>query len=155
MTKSEARQKYVELERHCQAIEIVRRMAITAENLPALRGVVPSEQQAEMTSGDIITVVLFYNGLKKYNGTMTVWHNRLRAAIKAPGISHAGEWDEARGILVTDEAEQGWSIHGEEISGSIAFDLLGFEGILCSGRFFRASPPPLSGLHGPLLDGRV
>ena len=150
MTDSDARKRFSEMERNCQVIEIVRCLVITGDSLPAIRGMVPPEQQAEIGTGDVISLLLFYNRPKRCHGTITIWHNKSRAAIKSSDFCHSGEWDEARGIVVTDEAEEAWTVHGEEISGRIAFDLLGFDGILCSGRFFRG----ISGAS-PACDTRV
>jgi hypothetical protein len=142
------------MERNCQIVEIMQRMIVTADKFPLVKGIVPVEQHAEIRTGDIITLILFYNGPKSHYGIVTVWHNRSRAAIKTPDINLFGEWDEARGILVTDETEQAWTIHGEEISGRIAFDFLGFDGILCSGEFFRPNPPS-AGRYRRLIDSRL
>jgi hypothetical protein len=147
MAGSDARKRFLEMERNSRVIEIVRRTTVTGDTLPALQGIIPLEQHAEISPGDIVSLFLFYNGVKKSHGTLTVWHNKARAAIKSPEINRSGEWDEAHGVVVTDETEQAWTIHGEEISGRIAFDLLGFDGILCSGRFFRARSHPLAGRH--------
>ncbi len=135
-----AHKRLSEMAPNCQVVEVVQRTVVTADNLPAFQGLIPLEQQAEIHWGDCITLLLFYNGTKKCHGTMTIWHNSARAAIKSTDINQSGEWDERCSILVTDEVENAWTIHGEEISGRIAFDLLGFEGIMSCGQFFRASP---------------
>lgn len=139
MTFSSTNIKFIGPKQKSQVIRVVRKMFVTEDNLHEIRGLISAEQHEKINPGDIISVILFYNNCNGTHGVVTIWHNKFTAAIKVMENDLFGEWDEKNKVVITEEKEMSWTIHGEELSGRIAFDIYGFEGIFSCGRFFRSS----------------
>ncbi|KAF0219949.1 MAG: hypothetical protein FD174_1673 [Geobacteraceae bacterium] len=119
-----------------QFIYVFRREVVTEYNFEKFGGIVPLDQREAIEAGDVISVIYFDNKTDVIRGTITIWHNKSMAAIHRGGESIWGDWDESAELVVTEEYEETWNSHGEEISGRIAYNSYGVEGILSCGEFY-------------------
>lgn len=119
-----------------RSICVFRREAVTQENFADISEVVSPDQSGAMEEGDVVSVICFENKTTVTQGTIIIWHNKVMAAVHLDGGCIWGNWDEAAGLVVTEEFEEGWTTHGEEISGRIAYNTYGLEGIFSCGEFY-------------------
>lgn len=117
MTCSSTNNKYIGPKQKSQVIRVVRKMIVTEDNLHEIKGLISTEQHEKINPGDIISVILFYNNCNGAHGAVTIWHNKFMAAIKMMDNDLFGEWDEKNKVVITEEKEMAWTIHGEELSG--------------------------------------
>ena len=118
-------------------VNVVARTLVSEENLEEIRGVTAVEQHPMITLGDTVSVVFFHNSALRCAGTVTIWHNKNYAAIKTYTTSLNGEWLDALRLIVSEEREQGWTMDGELVTGSLAMDIDGVQGIYSCGEFYR------------------
>lgn len=119
-----------------QFIYVFRHEIVTEYNSEKVKGVVSLDQREAIEEGDVISVIYFDNKTDVIRGTITIWHNKSMAAIHKGGDTIWGDWDETAELVVTEEYEETWNSHGEEISGRIAYNSYGVEGILSCGEFY-------------------
>ncbi|MBJ6724277.1 hypothetical protein [Geomesophilobacter sediminis] len=117
-------------------VEVVKAELVTENNLGEILGVTAFEQHALIDLGDVISVIFFHNGSVDRSGTITIWHNKEEATIKTPFTSLTGEWLEDEQVVVSEEIEESWTLHGELVSGRMAMDITGVPGIYSCGTFF-------------------
>lgn len=118
-------------------VSVISRTVVSEENLEEIRGVTATEQHPMICPGDVISVVFFHNSTLRSAGTVTIWHNKNYAAIKTYATSLSGEWLESLKLIVSEEREEGWTVKGELVTGSLAMDINGTQGIYSCGDFFQ------------------
>lgn len=121
---------------HWTSVCIKEREEVTEENLGDVLGIVPFEQHLYIDRGDTVSIFYFHGGSLSNSGTLTIWHNDGRAAIKTPETVLRGEWIEELRLIVTDIEEFSWTLKGELVTGRIAMDLRGTQGLYSCGQFF-------------------
>jgi hypothetical protein len=130
---------YTASARHCTStkVNVLPRTVVSEKNLTKVRGVTAAEQHPMIHYGDTVSVEFFHNMALDCTGTVTIWHNKKQAAIKTYSTSIAGEWLDSLKLIISDEREEGWTPGGELVTGSLAMDINGVQGIYCCGEFYR------------------
>jgi hypothetical protein len=118
-------------------VTVIRRAVVCDENVGEILGVTAFEQHPQINQGDVISVMFFNNKDLKISGTVTIWHNRNHAAIKTYSVSISGEWIESLKLIVSDDLDDGWTVKGELVTGRLAMDTNGVQGIYSCGEFYR------------------
>lgn len=118
-------------------VSVVKNAVVSEENWGEILGVTAFEQHPQINLGDVISVMFFHNKALKSSGTVTIWHNRHHAAIKTYSTSLSGEWLDALKLIVSEELDDGWTVQGELVTGRLAMDINGEQGIYSCGEFFR------------------
>ena len=118
-------------------VSVINRTFVSDENLEEVRGVTAIEQHPMICPGDVISVVFFHNSALRCAGTVTIWHNKNYAAIKTYSTSLDGEWLDSLKLIVSEERDEGWTDKGELVTGSLAMDINGTQGIYSCGEFFQ------------------
>ena len=118
-------------------VSVISRAVVSEDNLEEILGLTAFEQHPMIHLGDTISVVFFHNGTIKCAGTVTIWHNKNYAAIKTYSTSLTGEWLDSLKLIVSEEREEGWTMNGELVTGSLAMDINGTRGIYSCGEFFQ------------------
>lgn len=121
----------------CAKVCVMKKAVVSEENLGEVLGVTAFEQHPQINLGDVISVMFFYNKALESSGTVTIWHNRQHAAIKTYATSLSGEWLDSLKLIVSDELEDGWTVQGELVTGRLAMDITGAQGIYSCGEFYR------------------
>jgi hypothetical protein len=116
---------------------VISRALVTEENLADIQGVTAVEQHPMIKLGDTISVIFFHNNTLRCAGTVTIWHNTNFAAIKTYSTSLSGAWLDSLKLIVSEEREEGWTMEGELVTGTLAMDINGIRGIYSCGEFFR------------------
>ncbi|HBA86924.1 MAG TPA: hypothetical protein DCZ75_02740 [Geobacter sp.] len=122
---------------HSTHVCIVNRSEVTEDTLGEILGVTAFEQHPLINREDVISVFYFHSGSLKNSGTVTIWHNKNQAAIKTSSATLSGEWVENLKVIVSEEQEVGWTMKGELVTGRIAMDINGSQGIYSCGQFFE------------------
>jgi len=120
----------------CTSVCIVKQSVVSEENLGEILGVTAFEQHPLINLGDVISVFYFHSGSLRNSGSVTIWHNRDQAAIKTGSAALSGEWLDALKLIVSEEQEVGWTMKGELVTGRIAMDINGTQGLYSCGEFF-------------------
>lgn len=118
-------------------VDVISHAIVSEDNLKEIQGVTASEQHAMIDLGDTLSVVFFNNSALGCAGTVTIWHNKHQAAVKTYSSSITGEWLDTDNLVVTDAEEEGWTVNGELVTGCLAMDLNGSQGIYSCGEFYR------------------
>ena len=118
-------------------VSVISRTVVCEENLEEIQGVTATEQHPMIQLGDTISVIFFHNSTLRCAGTVTIWHNKNHAAIKTYSTSLAGEWLDSLKLIVSAEQDEGWTMKGELVTGTLAMDINGTQGIYSCGEFFR------------------
>jgi len=126
-------------------VSVISRAVVSEGNLEEILGVTAFEQHPMIALGDTISVLFFHNSALKCAGTVTIWHNKNQAAIKTYSTSLQGEWLDSLKLIVSEEREEGWTMEGELVTGSLAMDINGTQGIYSCGEFFRNSHEAAAG----------
>lgn len=124
---------------HTTSVCILKEVEVTLETLEEVLGVTPFEQHLLINAGDSVSVFYFHSGSLANSGTLTIWHNKNQAAIKTAMSQLSGEWLESQRLIVSDELEVGWTMQGELVTGRIAMDVNGFQGVYSCGQFYCTS----------------
>ena len=118
-------------------VRVITRAVVSEENLVEIRGVTAIEQHPMIELGDTLSVIVLHNSSLSCAGTVTIWHNKNYAAIKTYTASLAGEWLDSARLIVSEERDEGWTMDGELVTGNLAMDLDGAQGIYSCGEFYR------------------
>lgn len=136
----EQRDEYMEekgqREKRPMTVEVIRAKMVTEETLGEILGLTPFEHHPRINPGDVVSVIFFHNGSVERSGTITIWHNREEASIKTFSDTLCGEWLEEEKVIVSENLEESWTIHGELVQGKFAMDINGVEGIFSCGEFY-------------------
>lgn len=124
---------------YCTNVCIVNRKIVSDESLSEILGVTPFEQHPQIHRGDVVSVYYFHSGSLRNSGTVTIWHNRSHAAIKTYSATLSGEWLQPLKLIVSDDEEVGWTENGQLVTGRVAIDINGTEGVYSCGEFFPTS----------------
>ena len=126
---------------HCTSVCVISKEVVTQENLGEILGVTPFELHPLINPANVVSVYYFHNGSLRNSGTLTIWHDRNRAAIKTYMASISGEWLQGMKLVVSDEEEVGWTENGQLLTGRLAMDVNGTQGVYSCGEFFPTSIP--------------
>jgi len=121
----------------CTKVTVVTQEVVSEENMGEILGVTAFDQHPRINLGDVISVVFFHNSALESSGTVTIWHNKGHAAIRTYSGSLSGEWLEPLRLIVSEEQDDSWTIHGELVTGRLAMDINGARGIYSCGEFYQ------------------
>ena len=124
---------------YCTNVCIVNKKTVDDDSLPEILGVTPFEQHPLICMGDVLSVYYFHSGSLKNSGTVTIWHNRNHAAIRTYATTLSGEWHQSLRLIVSEDEEVGWTENGQLVTGRVAMDINGTEGVYSCGEFFPAN----------------
>jgi hypothetical protein len=122
---------------HCTKVSVIKRAVVSDENLGEILRVTAFELHPQINLGDVVSVLFFHNRSLRISGTVTIWHNNNHAAIKTYSASMAGEWIESLRLVVSEAIDDGWTLKGELVTGRLAMDINGVQGIYSCGEFYR------------------
>jgi hypothetical protein len=118
-------------------IKVITRAIVSEENRGDILGVTATEHHSMVELGDTISVLFFHNSSLDCAGTVTIWHNKNFAALKTYTTSLCGEWHDSLKLVVSELRDEGWTMEGELVTGSLAMDINGTQGIYSCGEFYR------------------
>ena len=123
----------------CSKVSLVTRALVCEDNLAEIRGLTAFEQHPRINLGDVITVFFFHNRALKQSGTVTIWHGKNLAEITTRATCISGEWLESEKLVVSEQRDDAWTLKGELVTGRLAMDICGIQGIYSCGNFYRQS----------------
>lgn len=108
---------------------------VTPSDIAEMKDVIP-DQMDQVEEGDAVAVYIVDNRIEKVKGLLTVWPSKNMASIDMGDGIVWGEWEEKRGLVVTEEFGEEQDEDGQAVMGRMAYNTHGMLGIFSHGEFY-------------------